>query len=112
MNPLQQLLKRLASIAPSGSGLAMATMTGLGLGGYGLSQSIITIQPGHQGIVYNRFGGLQEKYVLKDGINLVIPWFQRVIIYDVRTRPQMINTQSGSKGMMQFPRKDSYCFLK
>jgi SPFH domain / Band 7 family len=97
-NPFQQFLRRLYSAIPSGGGVAMTAVTSLGLAAYGLSNSIITIQPGHQGVVYNRLGGLQEKPILKDGINLVIPWFQRVIIYDVRTRPQLINTQSGSKG--------------
>lgn len=60
------------------------------------------VQPGHNGIVYNRIGGLNETKVMTEGLNFVIPWFQRAIIYDVRTRPQLINSQSGSKGMMLY----------
>jgi regulator of protease activity HflC (stomatin/prohibitin superfamily) len=50
-------------------------------------------------MVYNRFGGLKDTSTLKEGLNFVIPWFQRPIIYDIRTRPQLINTQSGSKDL-------------
>ena len=32
-------------------------------------------------------------------MNFIIPWFQRTIVYDVKTRPQLINTQSGSKDL-------------
>lgn len=84
---------------PSGSGSALTTLVGLGLAGYGVYHSMITIQPGHKGVVYNRLGGLAEKAELKEGLNFVIPWFQRAVIYDIRTRPQPIDTQSGSKGM-------------
>ena len=62
-------------------------------------KSIYTIEPGHIGLIYSRFGGLDENRRLREGINFVIPWFQRAIVYDVRTRPQPIETQSGSKDL-------------
>lgn len=66
-------------------------------GGY---NSMVTIQPGHRGIVYNRFGGgLDTTKQLKEGVNILFPWFQRAIIFDVRTRPEVINTHSGSKDL-------------
>lgn len=85
---------------PSGGGGALTTLIGLGLAGYGVYHSMITIQPGHKGVVYNRLGGLAAKAELKEGLNFVIPWFQRAVIYDIRTRPQPIDTQSGSKGRL------------
>lgn len=85
--------------APKGLGTAFGLLFGLGAGSYGLYHSMITVQPGHVGIVYNRIGGLDEKSHLREGLNFVIPWFQRAVIYDVRTRPQPIDTQSGSKGI-------------
>jgi len=88
-----------AANLPSGGGGAMTALIGLGLTGYGVYHSMITIQPGHKGIIYNRIGGLSEKAELKEGLNFVIPWFQRPIIYDIRTRPQPIDTQSGSKDL-------------
>lgn len=92
-------LRRLTSEVPKGSGVAAVAMGTLGTLAYASYYSVVTIQPGHLGIIYNRFGGLRENYVMKDGLNFVIPWFQRAIVYDVRTRPQLVNTQSGSKGM-------------
>lgn len=41
-------------------------------------------------MIYSRIGGLDDKSNLKEGLNFVIPWFQRPIIFDIRTRPQVI----------------------
>lgn len=60
---------------------------------------MVTVQPGHRGIIYNRIGGLDEKAKLEEGLNFVIPWFQRAVVYDIRTRPQPIDTHSGSKDL-------------
>jgi prohibitin 2 len=84
--------------APQGGGGAITSLLLLGLGAYGLSTAIKTVQPGHKGVVYNRFGGINETVVLIEGMNFIVPWFQRAIIYDVRTRAQQVDTHSGSKG--------------
>lgn len=61
------------------------------------------VQPGHLGVVYNRInvgnGAGVSNVVMREGLNFVLPWFQRPIIFDVRTRPKLINSTSGSKGM-------------
>ena len=88
--------------APKGLGTAFSILLGLGLASYGAYNSMVTIQPGHAGLVYNRFGGLDDKTVLTEGLNFVLPWVQRAIVFDVRTRPQPIDTQSGSKGKSYF----------
>jgi prohibitin 2 len=111
MNAFKQFIARAASNIPKGgaggaqlpdppkgSSTAVIVLAALGLGGYGAYHSMVTIQPGHAGLIYNRFSGLDEKTVLTEGLNFVIPWFQRTVVYDVRTRPQPIDTQSGSKG--------------
>ncbi len=82
------------------AGALITTLATLGLGSYGLYHSMVTVQPGHRGIVYNRFSGLEDTARLGEGLNFVIPWFQRAIVYDMRTRPQPIDTQSGSKGYL------------
>lgn len=73
----------------------------LGLGGvaYGAYHSVVTVQPGHLGIVYNRVGGLANKATCSVGLNFVVPWLQRLIIFDLRTRPELINSTSGSKDL-------------
>lgn len=83
---------------PQGGGGGIVALLGLGLGAWGLANSMVTVQPGHKGVVYNRIGGINDKIVLREGLNFVIPWFQRAIIYDIRTRPQPIDSISGSKG--------------
>lgn len=84
---------------PQGSGTGVSFLILTGLGAYGAYNSLVTVQPGHKGVVYNRFGGLDDKHRLNEGLNFVIPWFQRPIIFDVRTRPQPIDTTSGSKDL-------------
>lgn len=83
---------------PAGAGAGVSVLIALGAGTYAAYHSMVTVQPGHRGIVYNRFGGLDDKHHLKEGLNFVIPWFQRPIVFDIRTRPQPIDTTSGSKG--------------
>jgi hypothetical protein len=110
MNQFRQVFSRVASSIPKGgpsvqppkgSGVALGMLATLGLGSYGLYHSMVTIQPGHAGIIYNRIGGLDDKIQLTEGLNFVLPWFQRVIVFDIRSRPQPIDTQSGSKGEQQ-----------
>jgi prohibitin 2 len=37
--------------------------------------------------------------VFKEGYHLMLPWFERPIIYDVRTHPQTIKSVTGSKDL-------------
>jgi prohibitin 2 len=67
--------------------------------GYGAYKSVVIVQPGHMGVVYNRVGGLEQKARLQEGLNFVVPFFQRANIFDVRVRSQVVNTSSGSKDL-------------
>lgn len=96
---------------PAGAGAGVSVLVALGLGTYGAYHSMVTIQPGHKGVVYNRFGGLDDKHILREGLNFVVPWFQRPIVFDCRTRPQPIDTTSGSKGMHTVCSSSLYYFL-
>jgi len=101
MNALRNYLSQFASRFPSGPriGGSLLAIGGLGGGAYGLYHSIVTVQPGHKGIIYSRFYGLSEEAKLKEGLNFVIPWFERPVVFDIRTRPQQIQTASGSKDL-------------
>jgi prohibitin 2 len=37
--------------------------------------------------------------VYEEGTHLMIPWFERPIIYDVRARPSQITSTSGSRDL-------------
>jgi prohibitin 2 len=80
---------------------AILGLVGLVAGGYGLYASVKNVEPGHLGITYSRYGGLNDKATCKVGLNLVVPWFQRLVIFDIRTRPHITNSISGSKDLQQ-----------
>ena len=92
---------------PQGTGSGLAAILVLAGAGVALSNTIITIEPGNRGIIYNRIGGLNENAVLHEGMNFVIPWFQRVIIFDVKAHPQLVESVSGSKGFNNF--RHNFC---
>jgi len=94
---------------PSGGGgggggaLAAATKAASALGaagvlGYGAYNSIYTVQGGHRAVVFNRLTGMKEG-VYGEGLNFNIPWFERPIVYDIRTRPCNLQTLTGSKDL-------------
>jgi len=110
MNNLRQTLVNLIAKAssaggsggmqpPKGAGGLVFGLASLGMVSYGIYNSIVVIQPGHLGVKYNRIGGLADVATLSEGLNFIIPWLQRPVIYNIRTRPQLINSQSGSKDL-------------
>jgi prohibitin 2 len=108
MKGVKEAFEKAGGKIPNGNQIGGAAATiaklafaagGLALAAYGASQSLITVQPGHIGVIYNRIGGLDETKTCREGLNFIIPWFQRAIIYNVRTRPQLVNSQSGSKDL-------------
>ncbi|KAL3150291.1 Prohibitin-1, subunit of the prohibitin complex (Phb1p-Phb2p) [Trebouxia sp. C0010 RCD-2024] len=83
-------------------GNAPGRLAGLVIGGgallYGVSNSLFNVEGGHRAIVFNRVTGIKEQ-VYEEGTHLMLPWFDRPIIYDVRTRPNVIQSTSGSKDL-------------
>lgn len=49
-------------------------------------------------IVFNRIGGIKDT-VYAEGTHLMVPWLERPIIYDVRARPNVITSTSGSRDL-------------
>jgi len=49
-------------------------------------------------IVFNRLTGIKDE-VYEEGTHIMIPWFERPIIYDVRARPNVIQSTSGSRDL-------------
>ncbi|KAK4493159.1 hypothetical protein RD792_017989 [Penstemon davidsonii] len=69
-----------------------------GLGVYGISNSLYNVEGGHRAIVFNRIYGVKDK-VYPEGTHLMIPWFERPVIYDVRARPHLVESTSGSRDL-------------
>lgn len=85
---------------PPGNGagrLVQAVLFG-GAALYGASQSLFNVEGGHRAIVFNRISGIKDK-VYEEGTHLMIPWFEWPYIYDVRARPNVIQSTSGSRDL-------------
>eukprot|EP00879_Flechtneria_rotunda_P005229 GHRR01005513.1.p1 GENE.GHRR01005513.1~~GHRR01005513.1.p1 ORF type:complete len:286 (+),score=80.38 GHRR01005513.1:182-1039(+) len=78
-------------------GLARVLIGG-GLAVYGATNSLFNVEGGHRGIVFNRLVGIKEE-VYAEGTHLMVPWFERPVIFDVRARPSLIQSQSGSRDL-------------
>ncbi|RAL45295.1 hypothetical protein DM860_014705 [Cuscuta australis] len=65
---------------------------------YAISNSLYNVDGGHRAIVFNRINGIKEK-VYPEGTHLMIPWVERPIIYDVRAKPNLVESTSGSRDL-------------
>ncbi len=77
---------------------AIQGVLGLGAVSYGLYHSLFNVEGGHRAIVYNRAVGIKETSYT-EGTHVMIPWIERPIIYDVRSRAHQVSSTSGSKDL-------------
>ncbi|KAH0827655.1 prohibitin-1 [Fonsecaea monophora] len=67
--------------------------------GASLAQSAMyDVRGGTRAVIFDRLSGVQEK-VINEGTHFLVPWLQKAIIYDVRTKPRNISTTTGSKDL-------------
>jgi len=103
MERIREALSRLSSQMPTG-GPSMATRAAglVGLGGLGLayggSSMLFNVDGGHRAVMFHRFGGVQ-KTIKAEGTHILVPWFMKPIIYDVRAKPRSIQSMTGSKDL-------------
>jgi len=86
---------------PGGGGAAWALTKAVVLGGlglYGALNTLYNVEGGHRAIVFNRIVGVKDK-VYPEGTHLMMPWFDRPVIYDVRARPHLVESTSGSRDL-------------
>jgi len=67
-------------------------------GAFLLSQSIYDVRGGTRAVIFDRLSGVKED-VINEGTHFLIPWLQRSIHFDVRTKPRNISTTTGSKDL-------------
>jgi len=48
-------------------------------------------------VIFDRVSGV-KKDVIGEGTHFFVPWLQRPVIFDVRTRPRKVETVTGTKG--------------
>ncbi|KAG5575500.1 hypothetical protein H5410_055634 [Solanum commersonii] len=77
--------------------IARAAFT-LGLGGALVNSSLYTVDGGQRAVLFDRFNGVLEKTV-GEGTHFLIPWLQKPFIFDIRTRPHVFSSVSGTKDL-------------
>ena len=58
---------------------------------------LIAVDGGTRAVIFDRFTGVKP-YVVGEGTHFLIPWVQRAIVYDIRSRPRNVPVITGSKG--------------
>ncbi|KAK3446114.1 hypothetical protein EUGRSUZ_A01869 [Eucalyptus grandis] len=76
--------------------LKLGVIGGIAL--YAATNSLYNVEGGHRAIVFNRLVGVKDK-VYPEGTHIMIPWFERPVIYDVRARPHLVESTSGSRDL-------------
>ena len=61
----------------------------------------ILVEGGHRAVIFDRFQGVKDD-VSDEGTHFLIPWVQRPIIFDIRSRPRNVPVTTGSKGMKKY----------
>ena len=68
-------------------------------GAFALGQAAIyDVKGGSRAVIFDRLSGVKEQ-VINEGTHFLVPWLQKAIIYDVRTKPRNISTTTGSKDL-------------
>jgi len=82
-----QLFNRIGQL-----GLGLAVVGGV------VNSALYTVDGGHRAVIFDRFSGI-KKLVVGEGAHFYIPWVQRPIIFDIRSRPRNVPVVTGSKDL-------------
>jgi prohibitin 1 len=63
-----------------------------------VQSSLYDVKGGTRAVIFDRLSGVKEQ-VVNEGTHFLVPWLQRAIVFDVRTRPRNISTTTGSKDL-------------
>ena len=74
---------------------AIFGLTALAYGGY---NCLYTVEGGHRAVIFNRLTGINQQ-VKGEGTHLRWPWFDQPYIFDIRTRPKLIQSPTGTRDL-------------
>lgn len=57
-----------------------------------------SVDGGHRAVIFDRFAGIKNA-VIGEGTHFFIPWVQKPIIFDIRSRPRNVPVITGSKDL-------------
>lgn len=63
-----------------------------------VQSSIYDVKGGSRAVIFDRMSGVKDT-VINEGTHFLVPWLQRSIVFDVRTKPRNIATTTGSKDL-------------
>lgn len=89
-------IPKVPSAGSVGKLMVLALVGGGGI--YAAANCFYNVDGGCRAIVFNRIHGIKDK-VYPEGTHLIVPWFERPIIYDVRARPHLVESTSGSRDL-------------
>lgn len=85
-------------MAANGLGFVYRTAIPAAIGFGVLQSSIYDVKGGSRAVIFDRLSGVKEQ-VVNEGTHFLVPWLQRAIVFDVRTKPRNIATTTGSKDL-------------
>jgi hypothetical protein len=62
------------------------------------SASIYDVKGGTRAVIFDRLRGVSDQ-VVNEGTHFLVPWLQKAVTFDVRTKPRNISTTTGSKDL-------------
>jgi len=71
---------------------------GVAVVGSVVNSALYNVDAGHRAVIFDRFAGIKQS-VIGEGTHFFIPWVQRPIIFDSRTRPRNVPVITGSKDL-------------
>uniref|UniRef100_A0A8K9XZP6 Prohibitin n=1 Tax=Oncorhynchus mykiss TaxID=8022 RepID=A0A8K9XZP6_ONCMY len=66
----------------------------LAVGGGVVNSALFNVDAGHRAVIFDRFRGVQDA-VVGEGTHFLIPWVQKPIIFDCRSRPRNVPVITG-----------------
>ncbi|XP_037590673.1 prohibitin-like [Cebus imitator] len=73
-------------------GLALAVAGGV------VNSALYNVDAGHRAVIFDQFCGVQD-IVVGEGTHFLIPWVQKPITFDCRSRPRNVPVITGSKDL-------------
>ncbi|KAL1458296.1 hypothetical protein WDU94_008457 [Cyamophila willieti] len=71
---------------------------GVALVGGVVNSALYNVDGGHRAVIFDRFTGIKDT-VMGEGTHFFVPWVQRPVIFDIRSRPRNVPVITGSKDL-------------
>nr|QBH74220.1 prohibitin [Isotomurus palustris] len=63
-----------------------------------VNSALYNVDGGHRAVIFDRFTGVKND-VVGEGTHFYVPWVQRPIMFDIRSRPRNVPSITGSKDL-------------